>query len=169
MQDVLVEPGLEVITSLVSRLFGSLLDESIVGETDFIITSDTDLYPIDSNYYLNDTALDKDESIFLWNAFCCGNFKFGNRSYTMYPIGHIGMKKKYWRSVMSLDDEPEDTQLTSSFILKYLKRFYNGSREVKENEKIGRGDDNWYMDQLLGHFYILLYFIFFYLGIWIKR
>ncbi len=138
----------EVIVSLIARLFGSMVDDSIINDNDFIITSDTDLYPIDPNYYLNDEKLSKDESMFLWNAYCCGNFNFNNRSYTMYPMGHIGMKKKYWRSVMNLDNK-KDVKLNSKFMLEYLKDFFKGNRQVKENDKIGRGDDNWYMDQVM--------------------
>jgi hypothetical protein len=61
----------EVIISLVARLFNSLIDNSIINDDNLVITSDTDLYPIDANYYLNDEKLSKNESIFLWNAFCC--------------------------------------------------------------------------------------------------
>ncbi len=66
----------------------------------------------------------------------------------MYPMGHIGMKKKYWRSVMKLDQQ-KNIKLTSEFILNYLRDFFKENRQVKENDKIRRGDDNWYMDQVL--------------------
>jgi hypothetical protein len=138
----------EVIISLVSRLFSSLIDDSIINDDDFVITSDTDLYPIDSNYYLDDEKLSKNESIFLWNAFCCGNFNFKNRSYRMYPMGHIGMRKKYWRSVMNFNQKKK-AELNSKFMLDYLSDFFKGDRKIKENDKIGRGDDNWYMDQVM--------------------
>lgn len=138
----------EVIVSLVMRLFGGLLDDNIVKDEDFIITSDSDLYPVDRKYYLYDEDLMKNDTCYLYNAYCCGPFWYKNKNYTMFPMGHIGMKKKYWRKVMNLENyKVNNTRLDSELVLKELRQFFSGVTNVNNNSLINRGDNNWDMDQ----------------------
>lgn len=115
------DPDYQVITSMVGRLFVGVLDEEIVKEQDFVITSDADLIPLQKSYYeanINNTEIK------VWNAFCCGNFDFKGKSIAMYPIGHIGMRKYQWKEMMQLNDS---TKLTTKSVIEVIKRFFDDS------------------------------------------
>ena len=136
----------EKILSLTSRLFVGYLNESIINDEDFIITSDSDLYPIEKNFYLNHYYRSDKSMIFVWNAYCCGEFKYRNELFTMYPIGHIGTTKKNWRSLMKLKSTKQQN-FTSEFILDYVRNFFQQEYIIRENDKLERADDNWDLDQ----------------------
>jgi len=69
----------ETMTGMLSRLFIGLLPDELAAANDFLITSDSDLYPINKEYYniLNNDAIKA------WNAFCCGVFQHENNHYEM--------------------------------------------------------------------------------------
>jgi hypothetical protein len=136
----------EITFSMVSRLYVSLLDSNLINEHDFLITSDSDLYPINKDYFLSDSMLETNKDcVFLWNAFCCGSFNYMNKSYTMYPMAHIGARKYQWRKMMGLNKENE---FNIDIISKDVENFLlNQNLTVKQNQKIAKGDDIWYLDQ----------------------
>ena len=82
-----VESGYERLAAMTSRLFVGLLPDSMLRDDDFAMSSDSDLYPINREYY---KVGDNEQRIKVWNAFCCGTFHQNNRSYTMHPLGHVG-------------------------------------------------------------------------------
>ena len=132
----------ELITTMVIRIFCGILPDYLVGDNDFIITSDIDLYPVKSSYYnvLNKTSI---EQVNVWNAFCCGSFNYNNKSYEMYPMGHIGMKKSNWKKVMQLSDA---NILNGKFVLNKIDSYF-GPNTTKPNGQINRGDSTWDLDQ----------------------
>ncbi|CAF0762906.1 unnamed protein product [Brachionus calyciflorus] len=128
-----------VMTSMISRLFVGAID--FLKDEDFIITSDSDLIPIKKSYYeINDR-----EAVCVWNAFCCGQFKHLNRTFNMYPMGHIGMKKKHWRGVIELNSTLE---INTKAVADLLRASFDQS-VVKEDKQIARGDRTWYADQVI--------------------
>ena len=135
----------EKITAMVIRLFCGLLPNDIVGEQDFIITSDTDLYPIKSSYY-NHRLIDMNDQIIVWNAYCCGSFEHNNQKYTMYPLGHVGMKKYMWKRVMQLSNY--DEAISGQLVLNEINHIF-GYNSTKRNHEIVKGDNTWYLDQKL--------------------
>ena len=94
----------ELMTSMVSRLFGGILPDSLVKDEDYIITSDADLYPIDYLYY----RIENVTSIKSWNAFCCGVFEYNNKTIRFHVMGHIGMTKKVWRDLLELKNNQKN-------------------------------------------------------------
>ena len=136
----------EVTLSMVSRLYISLLDSNQINDHDFLLTSDSDLYPINKDYYLSDSLLETNKDfVFLWNAYCCGSFKYINKSYVMYPMAHIGARKYQWREIMGLN---EQNKFDFGFILNDVENFLSKQNQtVKRNDKIERGDEMWYLDQ----------------------
>ncbi|CAF0915421.1 unnamed protein product [Brachionus calyciflorus] len=126
-----------LVTAMLCRLFVGVIDELM--DEDYVLTSDSDLIPVGSNYY----RIEDMEAITAWNAFCCGNFDFKKRTFQMYPMGHIGMKKKHWRGVMKLNPL---TKINTQSIAKLLTESYDASY-VKEDNKVGRGDGTWNADQ----------------------
>jgi len=61
----------ETMIGMLSRLFNGLLPDDLVSPNDFVITTDSDLYPIKKDFYniLNTNAIS------IENAGCCGEFK----------------------------------------------------------------------------------------------
>ena len=136
------ESNYELLTTTVVRIFVGILPAHVVGENDFILTSDVDLYPVKSSYYniINKVTIDQ---VNVWNAYCCGLFKHHEKTYQLYPMGHIGMKKSLWRKVMQLSDV---NVLTGRFVLDAVDNYF-GVNTVKQNEQIARGDATWDLDQ----------------------
>ncbi|RNA21662.1 hypothetical protein BpHYR1_032652 [Brachionus plicatilis] len=133
------DEGYDLMTSLICRMFVGALD--FLGEEDYVITSDSDLIPIMPEYYETEDT----DGITAWNSECCGRFTYKNRSYQMYPMGHIGMKKKHWKGVMNL---ASDTEINSKAIAGLISDFFS-QKYVKKNNKIAKGDPTWIADQTI--------------------
>lgn len=129
----------ETMTGMLSRLFVGLLPDDFAAANDFIITSDSDLYPVNKEYYnlLNSNAL------VAWNAYCCGVFKHEKKYYEMYPISHIGMKKWQWLDVMKIN--ANEYKLNGESILAKISQSYNRSVYIKANNQINKGDSVWFL------------------------
>jgi hypothetical protein len=126
--------------SMVSRLFSGAID--VLNDDDFVLTSDSDLIPIKNSTYHFESL----DNINIINAFCCGNFLFKNKTYNMYPIGHIGMKKKYWRDVMKLD---QDFKFNGGSVLDHLREKAFKGQFNESSDLIAGGTSSWYYDQVL--------------------
>ena len=135
----------EVIIGMVSRLFCGLLPDYLVKDNDFIITSDTDLFPISEDYF----TFDSSDSIKLWNHGSCDDFEYRNKMYEMHTLLHIGMLKRQWKEVMQLDFKSD--KLDGDSVLNLIKKMY-GDSYLKQNHEIQRGDQKsqpyWFLDQM---------------------
>ena len=139
-----IRKELNLFVSMISRIFVGLLSDDLVNDEDFVITSDADIIPFDKKYYYSFKA---ESDIVLWNAYCCGSFDFKGKQYTMYPLSHIGMRKKHWRQVMNI--QPEDYgKLNKETIMKIMKELHGDSEVYNGQSEIQRGDKFWYMDQV---------------------
>lgn len=134
------EAEFQKITAMVSRLLIGLIDETIIGANDFVITSDSDLIPIRKAYYNRFQS----EYINLWNPLCCGKFDYNGKKLQMYPMGHIGMKKKLWKDLFNVNEKSES--LDSKAVFKLVRKYYNETF-IKKNTAISKGDSTWYIDQ----------------------
>lgn len=136
----------EVIIGMVSRLFCGLLPDNLIKDNEIILTSDTDLFPLSSDYF----SLDKTGSIKLWNIDCCDDFKYNNKIYKMYTMLNIGMTKQQWREVMNLENQ-NDYRLDGESVLKLIRNLF-GEDYIKKNNEISRGKQTenpvWYLDQM---------------------
>lgn len=130
----------DLLIGMLSRLFAGSLPDSLISKNDFIITSDSDLYPISSTYF----NIENSDSIVVWNGFCCGTFKYENKNYEVYPISSIGMKKWQWQQVMKVNSTK--VELDGNYILKSIS---NESNFVQKNDKIIKGGASWFIDQTL--------------------
>ena len=79
--DIQCPENYSIKVSQMIRVFSGFLPESIVSDNETIITSDSDLMPLQSKFY---TKANYSEG-FVYNAFCCGSFQRRNRTYRMYP------------------------------------------------------------------------------------
>jgi hypothetical protein len=133
-----------VFISMVSRIFVGLIDDAFISDEDFVITSDTDIIPFDKSYYF---GFKPESDIVLWNAYCCGSFEFQGDTYDMYPLSHIGMRKKHWKQVMNIEFE-DYGKLDTETIMKILKNVHGESEVYDGKTAIQRGDKFWYFDQV---------------------
>ena len=134
----------EAQIGMLARLFiGYISNEYIANDNDYIILGDTDLIPINPQYYdfKNDSEL-----ITVWNAFCCQKFEYNNEIFREYPMSHIGMKKHMWRNILTFDSEFDVFLINSSFnsigfdrssIVRVINDFYGQNRFVI-NTDIGK-------------------------------
>ena len=65
---------------------------SIVAGDVYLVTSDTDLWPISTSAYNLPDGMDA----LLLNAFCCGTFRHGKETYQMVPLSNIGARIATW-------------------------------------------------------------------------
>src|SRR5207248_2770176 len=77
------------------RIFSGYLSDKIINDTDYIITTDSDIIPIREQDY----QLKENTTGFIYNAYCCGSFKRREKTYQMYPMSHICLTKKIWRDL----------------------------------------------------------------------
>lgn len=73
----------ELTSAMIVREMSGLLPDHLVKENDFILTSDSDLYPLNPKHY----GFANDDSIKLWNADCSGVFKLAGQEYVMLQMG----------------------------------------------------------------------------------
>jgi hypothetical protein len=137
---IFVESSLEYRTTLsqVARIFVTNFKEFPGKETDYLITSDADLWPIRKEHFIPHPNMD----IVLVHWECCGEFKINNKSYSMYPMSNIGATVSIWRQVMN---ENHPTAYDSESILNYLLGVFG---DISWSSVIA-GRETWYVDQRL--------------------
>ncbi|CAF4055042.1 unnamed protein product [Adineta steineri] len=79
------------------RVFIGFLPLPFINDDDFLLTTDSDLLPLRREQYM----LRKDyPDGFIVNRWCCGTFKMRNKTYHMFPMGHLHIKRKVWRAMV---------------------------------------------------------------------
>ena len=146
-----VNQNFSIVISQVIRMFIGILPNDIIQDDDFVMTTDSDLAPLKSAYYNVDMSR-INTTITVWNAYCCGTFQHvDNKTYTMFPMGHIGMSKKNWRMAIGLDKETYTFDGDS--VLKMLLNIYGN--DFKQDE--AKEGFYWNADQRLISFYVNVY------------
>ncbi|CAF2022007.1 unnamed protein product [Rotaria magnacalcarata] len=138
------------------RMFGGFLSDSIVRDTDYILTSDSDIIPI----YENDYKLKDATDGFIYNAFCCGSFKRREKNYQMYPMSHICVTKKTWRNILfesvqrqellNASSSPSNDILLSDkapFSFETMSLYTRHEFRQLYDSNMTKGDAAWFMDQ----------------------
>ncbi|CAF3146889.1 unnamed protein product [Rotaria sp. Silwood2] len=155
--DIQCNSSYAVKLSQLVRVFSGFLPDSIVHDNDDILTSDSDLMPLKTSEYRPTNRTDG----FIFNAFCCGSFHRRGRSYRMFPMGHIYLKKKVWRAIVieskqrsellvNATDQirhllSENALLSFDMISLYVRHEF---KKIYES-RMTKGDSAWYMDQVL--------------------
>ncbi|ELU15715.1 hypothetical protein CAPTEDRAFT_201133 [Capitella teleta] len=138
---IFLEPRDErsVMISQVSRLFVANILHTLHPDLPeyYLITSDTDLWPIARELY--DPPLN--QSIISLNSECCGEFTHHNDKYKMLPIAHIGMNASTWRVITTrFSFSPSTVEEIITFLLREFGSVAN--QQVVKGENLG-----WYLDQ----------------------
>lgn len=138
--------GYQLLTSKLSRIFSGFIENKIIKENDYIITSDADLIPININYY----KVNHPEEITVWNSECCENFDVEGSSIKMYPLSHIGMTKSNWIKVTNLNESLRLNlkSIDSTLVLNKLVGIFHNINLIRQN-KLAKEKDPWFSDQKL--------------------
>ena len=137
------------------RVFVGLFPAYIVKDDDSVITTDSDLIPIDNRQYEPNMHSDG----FLINPDCCGNFKRRGKKYRMFAMSYIYLTKKTWRAILHESVQKAEllplyndlTILSSEAPLSFETINLYAQHEFKNmyHQNMTKGDSAWYMDQLL--------------------
>ena len=120
-----------------SRLFVFNMEGFPGQDDDYLITSDSDLWPLRLEHFAPRTGYD----LVLVHSECCGYFKLRNERYQMIPMSHVGAKVSVWKQMIN------DGHLAandSTTILDYLEDRF-GPRVRK---KVKFASRQWFYDQL---------------------
>ena len=103
---------------------------------DFLITSDSDLWPLRKEHFVPRPDMD----VVLVHSGCCGFFQMNNKSYPMYPMSNIGATVSTWRQIMN---DNHSIAYDSESILNYLGDVFG---EMARSPVVV-AQPTWYMDQ----------------------
>ncbi|CAF2021990.1 unnamed protein product [Rotaria magnacalcarata] len=155
--DVQCNKSYAIKLSQLIRVFSGFLPDSIVHDDDDVLTGDSDLMPLRSSEYQPTKGTDG----FIFNAFCCGSFQRRGKSYRMFPMGHIYLKKKVWLAMIM--ESNQRTELLVSATARTQQLLSNdapfsfdtvsiyGRHEFRDifDKPMTKGDSSWFMDQVL--------------------
>ena len=131
----------KVMLSQTSRLFAACLSD--LDLDDYIITSDSDLWPINGEKFV----LPKNKELLSTYAECCSDFRHKGEKFRMLPLSSIGATVKTWRDIMFNDNNSTcsfDAIKNSSNILSYFAKEFGKI----VFEPVSKGvNDGWYLDQ----------------------
>lgn len=115
-------PENRILISQVSRLFAANFPDFPGKPDDFLITSDSDLWPLRRGHYVPRPGYD----LVLLHSDCCGKFSVpwrDDKNFTMYPIGNIGAKVSTWQEIINRNGSTKASD--SASILQYLEVYKN--------------------------------------------
>ena len=131
------KPENRIMISQVSRLFAASLLQDKLHETDFLIISDIDLWPLNADMYVMNTG----NEILSLNSDCCGTFEHNGKRYTMLPMANVGANLTTWLNIIGSD---RTLPTNAEDILKY---FENEFGSVSRNAVVKGENFGWYQDQ----------------------
>ena len=150
------------------RIFVGYLSDRIVNDTDYILTTDSDIIPIHENDY----RLKENTIGFIYNAFCCSSFQRRAKTYQMFPMSHLCFTKKIWRhffleSIQRKELLNSNLSLNNSILLSDQAPFSFETinlytrHEFKDiyDLNMTKGDMAWYMDQIYSSMLINDYYL----------
>ncbi len=129
-----------VMLSQVARIFVAKLFPWDTMEDTYIITADSDIWPINGPFYM----LPRDKKIVSLNSDCCGEVRHKGRPYKMLPMCNIGMTIATWREVMNFKDNHviQDSQDIIDYFAAEFGPVVDGPVEKGENQ-------GWFLDQTM--------------------
>jgi hypothetical protein len=137
------------------RVFVGLFPTDLVDDEDGIITTDSDLMPIDNRQYESNINSDG----FLINSHCCGNFQRRGKTYRMLAMSHIFLTKKTWRALLlesvqraellSLNSSLDLLSSEAPFSFDTINLYAQHEFQLMYNQDMTKGDSAWFMDQIL--------------------
>nr|CAH0110640.1 unnamed protein product [Daphnia galeata] len=131
------QPDYRTMLSQTARIFAVNMKEFPGRPRDFLITSDSDLWPLHKEHFLPRPHKD----VLLVHSECCEPFVLNNKSYPMYPMSNIGATVSAWRQI--INDNHNMIANDSASILNYFEEIFG----AQARRPIVVGQETWYMDQ----------------------
>ena len=131
-----------LMLSQTSRLFVTNMADFPGRSTDYVMTTDADLWPLRREHFYQPVGV-INRPLTLIHSDCCDPCQFKGRTYRMIPMSHIGASASTWRQLINV--YPSLLANDSSTILKYCKRVFG--RRVYNPVEYASSD--WYIDQKL--------------------
>ena len=125
-----------VMLSQTSRIFVANMNQFAGKTQDFIMTTDSDLWPLREAHY----APEPPKKLVLVHSHCCGNFVFKNQSYRMIPMSNIGATAATWRQILN---DHRTTANDAESILNYYQQDFGD--QVRREVIYASAD--WFLDQ----------------------
>jgi hypothetical protein len=123
--------------SQTARIFVANM-EAFPGQSgDYLITTDSDLWPLRREHYIPRPGSD----IVLVHSACCGYFSMNNKSYQHFPMSNIGASVSTWLQITN--DNHSIIARDAESILDYLQEVFG---EMARSPVVV-GQPAWYMDQ----------------------
>jgi hypothetical protein len=102
----------------------------------------------------------------MWDGFCCEPYGHKRKTYWMYPMPYIGMRKFQWREMLKYNAQIDRFYFANSNLTPYhhiskpigLNRWsvirlitdvFGKVNKMRTNDKIIRADELWFTDQYL--------------------
>ena len=122
------------------RLFVSYLPQlSKLDENDYLITTDTDIWPLKKSM----VDMPNNYDLLLAHSDCCGDFEnLDGRIYRMLPMSYAGARVSTWRQIIkcdhfSFDHDPART------VLDYLQLEFGPSVMNMSSDVLDKYSDEW--------------------------
>jgi hypothetical protein len=96
-----------VMLSQTARIFTANLDGYPGGPSDFILTSDSDLWPLRKRYFYQQQpeGAEAERPLMLFHSDCCRPFVFKGHSYKMQPMSHVGASAATWQEMVNFQQQ----------------------------------------------------------------
>ena len=134
----------QTMISQVSRIFTPVILANVmnISMDTYVITTDSDLWPITSTLY----TLPSNKDILSTNSNCCRAFAHKGKKYKMLPMANIGMKVSSWVKLIMAGRKNITIPVDSMTIKEYLRAEFGNivDKKVKKGGNLG-----WYLDQRL--------------------
>lgn len=138
-----------MMLSQTARIFVANMEGFPGRPSDFIMTTDSDLWPLrKEHYYLPEGNIES--RLMLLHSDCCRPFKFGGRSYKMQPMSHVGASVATWREIFNHHDSNIGNSSVaiakdSESILNYFQKIFG----EKVRDRVLFASGHWFLDQKL--------------------
>ncbi|XP_032791043.2 uncharacterized protein LOC116928077 [Daphnia magna] len=130
-----------MMLSQTARIFVANMDDFPGKLSDYIITTDSDLWPLKKEHFIQPEGSNR--PLTLVHSQCCGPFKFDGRNYTMLPMSHVGASAATWKEIVNFNSSVVAND--SASILEYLKQVFG----ERVHRPIIFASEDWYFDQKL--------------------
>lgn len=129
-----------VMLSQTARIFMANMDEFPGRSSDFILTSDSDLWPLRKQHFYQPED-NVNRPLMLFHSDCCRPFVFKGRSYKMQPMSHVGASATTWKEMINSN---------SSIVAKDSPSILNRLEEIfghQVRHRVIFASADWFLDQ----------------------
>ncbi|KAI9562822.1 hypothetical protein GHT06_010277 [Daphnia sinensis] len=109
-----------MMLSQTARIFVANMDDYPGKLSDYIITTDSDLWPLKKEHFIQPEGVNR--PLTLVHSQCCGPFTFDGRNYTMLPMSHIAASAATWKEIVNFNSSVMAKD--SKSILQYLQQVF---------------------------------------------